>query len=295
VRKGYDCWVVAPSLIPQQAGDRVKTGRRDAGQRARLARSGDLTPVDGPTVDDEASRDLTRARDDTLSELKAATLRLNAFGLRHDRRSTGRATWGPAHPRWLSAVVWATPAPPLVFQEDVRAVDAQTERLQRRAQGRHEPVNAWRRDPVVEALPALRGGQCTVAVTPVAELGDRTRVDTPRALMTFLGLLPSESSTGERRRQGSITTAGNTHARRALVEGAWASRYPATVSRHLQRRRETQPTIIQDLRWNAQVRLCQRDRRRSARGRHATVGTVAMARALVGFIWALAKASPVTP
>jgi transposase len=295
VRKGYDCWVVAPSLIPKKAGDRVKTDRRDAVQLARLARSGDLTPVYVPTVEDEAIRDLTRAREDTLSDLKAAKFRLKAFLLRHDIRYTGRATWGPAHLRWLSEVVCATPAQQLVFQEYVRAVNEHTERLQRLEQELHEQVSAWRLYPVVEALQALRGVQFTVAVTTVAELGDLTRFDTPRELMKFLGLIPSEYSTGERRRQGSITKAGNTHARRALVEGAWAYRYPAKVSRHLQLRLEKQPKIIQDISWKAQVRLCKRYRRLIARGKHANVVTVAIARELVGFIWAIAKEIPVTP
>jgi transposase len=147
---------------------------------------------------------------------------------------------------------------------------------------------------VVEALQALRGVQFTVAVTLVAELGDLTRFDHPRELMKFLGLIPSEYSTGERRRQGSITKAGNSHARRVLVEGAWAYRYPAKVSRHLQLRLETQPKVIQDISWKAQVRLCKRYRRLIARGKHANQVVVAIARELIGFIWALAKEVSVT-
>jgi transposase len=240
-KKDYDCWVVAPSLIPKKAGDRVKTDRRDAVQLARLARSGDLTAVYVPKGADEAIRDLTRAREDTLSDLKDAKFRLKAFLLRHDIRYTGRATWGPAHLRWLSEVVCPTPAQQIVFQEYVRAVNEHTERLQRLEQELQEQVKTWRLYPVVAALQALRGVQCTVAVTTVAELGDLTRFDNPRELMKFLGLIPSEYSTGERRRQGSITKAGNTHARRALVEGAWAYRYPAKVSRHLQLRLKSNP------------------------------------------------------
>jgi transposase len=294
-KTGYDCWVVAPSLIPKKAGDRVKTDRRDAVPLARLARSGDLTPVYVPTVDDEAMRDLTRAREDTLSDLQDAKFRLKAFLLRHDIRYTGRATWNPAHLRWLAAGVCPTPAQQLVFQEDVRAVTEHTERLQRLEQELHECVKSWRLRPVVDALQALRGVQFTVAVTMVAELGDLTRFDTPRELMNFLGLIPSESSTGERRRQGAITNAGNTHARRALVEGAWAYRYPAKVSRHLQLRLEQQPKAIQDISWKAQVRLCQRYRKLLARGKHANQVVVAMARELIGFMWAMAKEVPVAP
>jgi transposase len=294
-RKGDDCWVVAPSLIPKKAGDRVKTDRRDAVQLARLLRSGDLTPVYVPTVEDEAIRDLSRAREDTISDLKAAKFRRNAFLLRHDIRYTGRATWGPAHLRWLSEVVCATPAQQIVFQEYVRAVNEHTARLQRLEQEIQEQGNAWRLHPVVEALQALRGVQFTVAVTTVAELGDLTRFDNPRDLMKFLGLIPSEYATGERRRQGAMTKAGNTHARRALVEGAWAYRYPAKVSRHLQLRLEKQPKVIQDLSWKAQVRLCKRSRRLMARGKHANQVVVAIARELVGFMWAIAKQVPITP
>jgi transposase len=293
-KQGHVCWVVAPSLIPKKAGDRVKTDRRDAVPRARLLRSGDLTRVDVPTVEDEAIRDLTRAREDALRDLKAAKFRLKAFLLRHDIRYTGRAAWGPAHRRWLSAVVCATPAQQIVFQEYVRAVNEHSERLQRLEQEVHDHVKTWRLQPVVEALQALRGVQFTVAVTVVAELGDLTRFDNPRQLMTYLGLIPSEYSSGERRRQGAITKAGNTHARRVLVEGAWAYRYPAKVSRHWQLRLEQLPKPIQDISWKAQVRLCTRSRRLLARGKHANQVVVALARELVGFLWAIATQVPLT-
>jgi transposase len=285
---------VAPSLIPKKAGDRVTTDRRDAVQLARLMRSGDLTPVYIPQEEDEAMRDLTRAREDAIGDLKAAKFRLKAFLLRHDIRYTGRATWNPAHLRWFSEVVCATPAQQIVFQEYVRAVNEHTERLHRLDRELQEHVKTWRFNPVIEALQALRGVQFTVAVTIVAELGDLTRFDTPKELMKFLGLIPSEYSTGERRRQGSITKAGNTHARRVLVEGAWAYRYPAKVSRHLQLRLERQPKSLQDISWKAQVRLCKRYRRLIARGKHANQVVVAIARELVGFMWAMAKQVPVT-
>jgi transposase len=294
-KKGYVCWVVAPSLIPKKAGDRVKTDRRDAQQVARLMRSGDLTPVDVPTVEDEAIRDLCRAREDTIRDLKAAKFRLKAFLLRHDIRYTGRATWSPAHLRWLSEVVCPTPAQQIVFQEYVRAVTEHPERLQRLEQELQDQVKSWRLNPVVEALQALRGVQFTVAVTIVAELGDLTRFDNPRPLMSYLGLTPSEYSSGERRRQGTITKAGNTHARRALVEGAWAYRYPAKVSRHLQLRLEELPKPIQDISWKAQIRLCKRYRQLSARGKHANQVVVAIARELIAFMWAIAKEVPLIP
>src|SRR6266508_4062538 len=237
-RKGLPCHVVASSLIPRKPGDRVKTDRRDALTLARLMRSGDLTSIYVPQVQDEAIRDLSRAREDALEDLKTAKHRLKAFLLRQDIRYEGRATWTPAHLRWLADVVCPTPAQQIVFQEYLRAVTEQQERRGRLESELHEQVKSWRLYPVVEAIQALRGVELTGAVNLIAELGDLTRFDHPSPLMNYLGLTPSESTTGQRRRQGGITKAGNTHARRALVEGAWAYRYPAKVSRHLQLRLE---------------------------------------------------------
>jgi transposase len=185
-KKGDECWVVAPSLIPKKAGDRVKTDRRDAVQRARLMRSGDLTPVYVPEVEDEAIRDLARAREDVIRDLKAAKNRLKAFLLRQDIRYTGRANWGPAHLRWLSEVVGPTPAQQIVFQEYVRAVSEHHERLQRLEAELQDHVQAWRLYPVAQALQAMRGVQFTGAVTLIAELGDLTRFENPRQLMSYL-------------------------------------------------------------------------------------------------------------
>jgi transposase len=294
-QKGYDCGGVAPSRIPTKAGDRITTDRRDAVQWARLRRSGALTPAYVPTVAAEAMRDLSRARAATLHDLTTAKCRLNACRLRQDSRSTGRATWGPAPLRWLREVVWPTPAQPSVFHAEVRAGTEHTERRQRLAQARHEHVNTWRLSPVVEALQALRGVQWTVAITPIAERGDLTRFDNPRPLLKDPGLLPSDYASGARRRQGSITNAGNTHARRALLEGAWADRDPAHVSRHLQLRLAQPPNAIQDLSWKAPVRLCQRDRRLMARGKHANPVVGAMARERAGFLGAIATQVPRPP
>ena len=284
---------VAPSLRPTQPGDRGKTDRRDAVPLARLARSGALTAVYVPPVAEEAMRDLTRAREDARSDGKDATFRLKACLLRHDIRSTGRAHGGPAHLRWLSELVCPSPAQHLVLHADVRAGPEHTARLQRLDQELHEHVTAWRLSPVVDALQALRGGQGTVAVPLGAAMGALTRCASPRALMKYRGLSPSASSSGAQRRQGSMTKAGNTHARRVLVAGAWASRSPATVRRHVPLRLAKQPTGIQDLSWQAQGRLCTRSRRLVSRGTHANVGTVASARARTGFLWALAKAVPI--
>jgi transposase len=240
-------------------------------------------------VEDDASRDLCRAREDVIRDLKAAKFRLNAFLLRQDSRSTGRATWGPAHLRWRSEVVCPTSAQQLVFQEYVRAVTEPTDRLQRLAQELQDQVPTWRLAPVVDALQGLRGVQCPVAVTTGAALGDLTRFETPRHLMSDRGLTPSAYARGDHRRQGGMTKTGQAQARRALIEGAWASRDPATVSRHRQLRLEKLPKSIPEISGKAQVRLCTRYRRLLARGKHANQVVVAIARALVGFMWAMAQ------
>ena len=211
--------MVAPSLIPKKPGDKVKTDRRDAVEFARLLRSGDLTRVYVPTIDDEAIRDLCRARDAARLTLKNAKLRLKAFLLRLGLHYVGRADWNAAHQRYLAKVVCPTPTQQIVFQESVRTVDEQVDRLGRLEAELLERAPAWRLYPVVQALQALRGVQFLVAITVVAELGDLTRFDSPRQLAAFVGLIPSEYSSGPARRQGGITKAGNGRARRALIEG----------------------------------------------------------------------------
>jgi transposase len=290
--KGFPCWVVAPSLIPKKAGDRVKTDRRDAAQLARLMRSGDLTPVYVPEVEDEAIRDLSRAREDAIGDLKAAKYRLKAFLLRQDIRYEGKASWGPAHLRWLAEVVCPTATQQIVFQEYVRAVNEDHERLERIETELRGKAKDWRFYPMVEALQALRGVQFTVALSTVAELGDLSRFDSPRQLMSYLGLTPSEYSTGQTRRLGGITKSGNAHARRTIIEGAWAYRYNAKVSRHMQQRQESLPEAIRDIAWKAQVRLCKRYRRLVAKGKNPNVVVVAIARELAAFMWAIARQVP---
>ena len=282
-RRRITCLVVAPSLIPKKPGDRVKTDRRDAIQLARLLRSGDLHSVYIPSVEDEALRDLCRAREAAVVTLKAAKFRLKSFLLRLDLHYTGRADWNDAHLRYLA----------IVFQESLRAVDEQVQRLKRLEAELIDLVPAWRLAPVVRALQALRGVQDTVAVTMLAEIGDLTRFDNPRQPAGFLGLVPSEDSTGESRRQGPITKAGNGHARRVLVEGAWAYQYPAKVSPAIRKRLEGLPQPVQDIAWKAQVRLCKRFRRLVARGKHPNVVVTAIARELAAFMWAIAKEVPI--
>jgi len=289
-KKGEDCMVVAPSLIPRKPGDRVKTDRRDAVQLARLMRSGDLNPVYVPSLEDESIRDLCRAREDLMGDLKAAKHRLKSFLLRHDIRYTGKADWNAAHLRWLADdVALPTAAQRIVFQEYVRAITHLVDRLAQIDEELHEHAKGWRLAPLVAAYQALRGVQFHVAVTIVAELGDLTRFDTPRQLMSYVGLHPSEHSSGNARRQGGIAKTGNAHARRVLVEGAWAYRYLPKVSRQIQVRQESLPQEIRDIAWKAQLRLCKRFRRLVAHGKHPNVAVTAIARELVAFMWAIAQ------
>jgi len=291
-RKGHECCVVAPSLIPKRPGDRVKTDRRDAAMLARTMRAGDLTPVYVPQVEDEAIRDLSRAREDATKDLRSAKHRLKSFLLRHDLRYGERADWGPAHLRWLGTVACGTPAQQIVFQEYVRAVSESHERVTRLEAELKDQVDGWRMKPVVVAIQALRGIRFITAATLIAELGDITRFDNPKQLMGYLGLTPSEYSSGRKRKLGGITKAGNSHARRVLVEGAWAYRFPARVSRQLQQRLELTTKPIQDISWKAQVRLCKRYRKMTTSGKHTNKVVVSIAREMAAFAWAIAKQTP---
>jgi transposase len=291
--KGVTCHVVAPSLIPRKPGDEGKTDRRDAVTLARLLRSGDLTTVYVPSVEDEAIRDLCRARDAARLTMKDAKLRLKACLLRQELHYGGRADWNATHKQCLAKVVCATPAQPIVFQEQLRAVDEQVERIARLETELRDALPAWHLTPVVAGLQALRGVQWLVALTVVAELGDLTRFDSPRQLAAFVGLIPSEHSSGRTRRQGGITKAGNGRARRALIEAAWAYRHPAKVSAHIQTRIDALPKPLQDIGWKAQLRLCKRFRRLVARGKHPNVAVTAIARELLAFMWAIAREVPV--
>jgi len=287
-RKKHSCEVVAPSLIPKKPGDRVKTDRRDAMRLAQLYRAGDLTPVYVPDVDDEAIRDLSRAREDAMLDQKAARQRLKSFLLRHGIRYEGQANWNEAHLRWLTEVIMPTPTQQIVFQEYVNTVTERTHRVNQLETMLKTQAKDWYFAPVVSALQAMRGMRFINAVTVVCEIGDLRRFDNPRQLMCFLGLVPSQYSSGEHTRLGPITKSGNRHARRNLIEAAWAYRYRAKVSREIQIRQENLPLKIRDIAWKAQVRLCARYRKLIARGKNKNVVVVAIARELVAFMWDIA-------
>lgn len=288
-KKGFTCLVVAPSLIPKKPGVRVKTDRRDAVEIARLLRSGDLNPIYVPSVEDEAIRDLCRAREDVVADLRSAKYRLKSFLLRLDIRYPARANWRAAHLRYLSTISCPTSAQQIVFQEYLRAVEEHRQRLERLEAEIQDHAKQWRFYPVVQAIQALRGIDWIAAVTTIAEIGELSRFDNPRQLMAYLGLVPSVHATGDQRRLGPITKAGNTHARRILVEGAWAYRFPARVSPLIQKRQQHLPKTIQDIAWKAQVRLCKRYRAMVARGKNPNVAVTAVARELAAFIWAIAR------
>lgn len=288
-RKGIRCSVVAPSMIPKRSGDRIKTDRRDAINLARLHRAGELTAVFVPGPEDEAIRDLSRAREDAVKASKRARQQLSALLLRQNIRYTGKKTWTQAHQRWLAHIAMPQPVQQIVFQEYLHAVEEAHQRIERLTDQLRQSTESWRMAPVAEALQALRGVSLIAAASILSELGDLTRFDKPRQLMAFLGLVPSQYSTGSHLRLGHITKTGNSHARRMLVEAAWAYRFGARVSRGLRDRQENQPQAIRDIAWKAQTRLCGKYRRLLAKGKIKQVITTAIARELIGFIWAIAR------
>lgn len=289
---GQDCQVVAPSLIPKKPGDRVKTDRRDSLNLARLHRAGELTAVWVPDGAQEALRDLTRAREDMKHIQRQAKQRLLGFLLRHGKRFGGKDNWTQAHFRWFEEVKFEQPVQQIVFQEYVDSVQAMT----RRVAAFDEQMESAARDsvfwPVIEGLMALRGVKLITATTIVAEIGDLRRFATAPQLMAYLGVVPSEHSSGESKSRGGITKTGNGHVRRVLVESAWQYRYPARKTAVLQRRAERASEQVQEIAWKAQKRLCARYRLLEARGKLKVQVCIAIARELAGFIWAIGQTLP---
>lgn len=286
---GWQCDVVAPSSIPRSPGERVKTDRRDALKLARLARAGELSPVRVPGSADEAVRDVVRAREDAVREQRNARHRLKALLLRNGITYAGRAAWTPAHVRWLATVKLPEPPQQLAFQEYLHAISEAGARVARLEQALRDLLPAWPLAPLVAALQALRGVQLISAITLVAEIQDFWRFPSPRQLMAYLGLVPGEHSSGPKRRLGAITKAGNSPARRILVEVAHLYRYPARVSPVIARRQSELPKAVTDIAWQAQTRLCARYRRLAARKLPTNKVVVAIARELAGFVWAIAR------
>jgi len=283
---GHDCEVVAPSLIPKKPGERIKTDRRDALKLARLLRAGELTGIWVPDEEQEAMRDLCRARDDMKSQERKACQQLNAFVLRHGHHwPSGKTRWTSAHYNWLESLKFAHDWQQVVLQEYIDAVKAASTRVAEMMGQMLRVLPQWRMAPVVDALTALRGIDKLSAMTLLAELGDISRFQSPKQLMAYLGLVPGEHSSGGRRRQGAITLTGNAHARRTLVESAWSYRFPARQTAHIKRKAAAASDEAKIIAWRAQKRLCGRYRTLTQAGKNTKLVCVAIARELAGFIW----------
>ena len=292
---GHCCYVVAPSLIPKKPGEKIKTDKRDALKLAKLLKSEDLTPIYVPEPEDEAVRDLSRAREVAMKDLKDAKYQLKALLLRNNINYKGTANWSQKHLRWLTELVLPHPAQHIVLQEFLQTITERISRLERLDNELTHHVHQWRYYPVVKAIQAMRGVRLLVATGVVAELGDLSRFDHPRKLMSYLGLVPSEHSSGGKRHIGAITKCGNGRARRLLVEGAHTYRYAANISTDMQKRQEGLPKDIIDIAWKAQLRLCKRYKKMIAKGKHYNLVVTAIAREMIAYIWAIAKEVVLTP
>ena len=290
--QGEACTVVSPSHIPKRSGDRIKTDRRDGNALARLHRAGELTAISVPTAEDEALRDLVRAREDAVGVSTQAKQRLKAFLLRQGRRYPGPAKWTRPYRRWLADLSFPSAPQHVALQEYRDTIDEAERRLERLTDQLRHLVPTWRWASVVAALQALRGVSFVTAVGLVAEIGDLQRFQHPRELMAYLGLVPSEYSSGPNVRRGAITKAGNPHARRLLAEAAWAYQGIPRIGRQALYRQEALPQSVRDIAWKAQLRLTTRFRRLVARGKAKPKVATAVARELTGFIWAIAKEVP---
>ena len=287
-KKGLHCQVVAPSLIPKKASDRVKTDRRDAEQLARLYRAGELTAIYVPDEEDEAIRDLVRARQGAVIDQRKARQRLKGFLLRLGFRYTGKSSWNDAHQRYLARLTMPRPQQQIVFQEYLEAINVESQRLKRLTGALINALAGWKREPVVRALMSLRGVQEIVGMTLVAEAGELSRFGDPRQLMSYFGLVPSEHTSSDKRWQGGITKCGNGACRRVLIEAAWQYRLPPKISPQLRARQEQQPKAVRDISWKAQLRLHQRYQTLSRYRKKSAVVVTALARELSGFVWAIA-------
>ncbi|ARP67139.1 MULTISPECIES: IS110 family transposase [Mesorhizobium] len=286
---GHECTVVAPSLIPRKPGDRVKTNRRDALSLARLLRAGELTAVWVPDEDHEAMRDLVRARAAAVETLRVHRQQVSAFMLKHGRAYPRTKNWTMRYLRWLQEQRFDYPAHQIALQEMVEAVRVSKERVERLDRVIEEFIPNWSLAPIVRALQTLRGVDLIVAVTFATEVGDVSRFESPRQLMGYLGLVPGERSTGETIRRGGITKAGNGRVRHMLVESAWTYRHPPRIGKAKLYRLEQAPPKVREIAWKAQARLTTRYRKLVARGKRTTVVCTAIARELVGFMWAVAR------
>jgi len=287
---GHDCVVVAPSLIPKRPGDKVKTNRRDAVGLARLLRANELTAVWVPDGRHEAMRDLTRARETAMLDLRSERQQVSALLLRQGRSyPENKKTWTKAHLSWLASQKFDYPEQRLVFEEMMLAVRQAQERLERLEQAVRAAVPDWSLAELVTGLMAMRGLDLISAATLLAEIGDLSRFRTPQQLMAYLGLVPSEESTGDTIKRGPITKAGNRRARRMLVECSWSYQHPPRVGSVKQHKVDAAPPAVREIAWKAQCRLYRRYRALIRNGKLKTVAITAIARELAGFIWAISR------
>jgi transposase len=290
LRLGQDSQVVAPSLIPKKPGERVKTDRLDAVKLARSLRNGDLSAVWVPDEEQEAMRDLTRARGDMKIQEVKARQQLNAYVLRHGHAwPSNKTRWNKVHYNWLESLKFGHDWQQVVLQEYLDATRAASQRVADLMAQMERVLPEWSLGPVVHSLVALRGIDKLAAMVLLAELGDISRFDSPTQLMAFLGRVPSEHSSGSKRRQGAITKTGNGHARRMLVESAWSYRFPARQTMHLKRKARNATDEAKGIAWKAQKRLCGRYKTLTQAGKNTKLVCVAIARELAGFIWDIAR------
>lgn len=287
--KKITCEIVSPSLVPRKSGDRVKTDRRDALTLARLYRAGELSFVHVPDEADEAMRDLVRTRLRAVEDLRRCRQRIKGFLLRYGRRYDGRSAWTAEHLNYLSRQKFDHPGQQIAFEELLNAVADPADRIERLTKAIEAQVEVWSRRPLVEALMCLRGLALLNAVTWVAEIGDFTRFTHPSQLMSYIGITPSEDSSGQKRRQGAITKTGNEACRRAIIEAAWQYRLPARVTPHIRARHHGQPQAVIQIAWQAQTRLCARYQDLIRHRKKTVVVVTAIGRELVGFLWAIAR------
>jgi transposase len=287
--KGIPCDVIAPSLIPKKPGDRVKTDKKDAEKIARMHRMGELATIHVPTPAQEALRDLVRAREDANEDLVRSRHRLQKFLLRQGQRFEGKS-WSRDHGRWIRALSFEDHNAETVLAEYLLAVDQQLERVARLDARIEEEAQKPQIAPAVARLKTLRGVRTLTAMTILSELIDCNRFASPRELMSFLGLVPSEYSSGGKQRRGSLTRAGNAHVRRVLVEAAWHYRHPPhRTGETIRKRREGQSSEVIETARKAEVRLYRKFTRMVMRGKRTTVAAVAVARELAGFVWAIGR------
>jgi len=288
-RTGEECMVVAPSMIPRKSGERQKTDKRDAASLAVLHRGGLLTAVWVPDAAHEAMRDLIRARQAAVRAVRAARQQMSAFLLRHERiYPNGKRAWTKAHRGWLADQTFAQPAHQIVLEECIEAVRQGEQRRERVDGYLRAQIPSWSLFPLVQNLCALRGLDMIVGAGLAAAIGDPSRFATAPHFMAYLGMVPSEHTSGPKRRIGAITKAGDVHARTLLIEAAHSYRYPARIGRHKLAAVDAVPEAVRAIAWKAQTRLCQRYRQMTAKGKPNQVVVTAIARELAGFVWSIA-------